>query len=166
MSEKFSESKSTGAHAQLSRLVGEWEGTTKTWFEPENVADESPVKGSIRLIMDGKFAIHEYDGHFADKSLHGLTIIGYDLNLKRFQSAWIDSFHNGTAIMFSEGERGNQDMSLLGGYTYITPELEQRWGWRSVIEVIHENELLLTAYNISPEGEASKATETRYQRVQ
>ena len=49
MDDKLENSKTHGAHAQLARLIGEWEGTTKVWFEPDKVADESPVSGSMRV---------------------------------------------------------------------------------------------------------------------
>lgn len=164
MGEKFQTSKASGVHHQLSRLTGEWEGTTKTWFEPDKVSDESPVVGTMRLILGGRFILHEYKGKFGDKPTEGLAIYGYHTGLQKIQSAWIDSFHNGTAIMFSEGSRGGTDLTMLGSYAYITPEMEQHWGWRTHIEIKSDKELLITAYNISPEGEAVKATETVYKK--
>ena len=164
MSEKFELSKTSGVHFQLSRLVGEWEGTSKTWFEPTVVADESPVRGSMRLVLDGRFILHEYTGSFAGKALEGITIFGYHLGLKKFQSAWIDSFHNDTALMFSEGSRNSEEFKVLGSYAYVTPEAEQHWGWRTELEILSDDELVITAYNISPAGEEAKATELRYTR--
>lgn len=165
MSEKFETSKSSGAHFQLSRLVGNWEGIAKTWFEPGEPKDASPVKGSMRLILGGRFILHEYEGSWGGKPLEGLAIYGYHLDLKKFQSAWVDSFHNGTAIMFSDGNRGDERWAMLGSYTWVTPEVEQHWGWRTEIEIVSDNEVVITAYNISPEGEEAKATEVVYKRV-
>ncbi|HEV3021313.1 MAG TPA: DUF1579 family protein, partial [Pirellulales bacterium] len=45
----------------LKSLVGSWEGTCRTWFEPGKLADESPVTGKIRPILDGRFFRHEYE---------------------------------------------------------------------------------------------------------
>jgi hypothetical protein len=109
--------------------------------------------------------MHEYSGSFGGKPLEGIAIYGYHLGLGKFQAIWLDSFHNGTAMMFSEGKRGSEDFDMLGGYTYVSPELEQNWGWRTEIELPANDELVITAYNISPEGLEQKATETIYKRL-
>ncbi len=44
---------SGGAHHRLGLLVGKWEGTSRTWFEPGELADESPIRGTIRTVLDG-----------------------------------------------------------------------------------------------------------------
>ncbi len=164
MSQKLNESKSNGPHFQLSRLVGEWKGTTKTWFDPSKLEDESPISGTMRLVLDDRFIMHEYQSSFGDKPLSGIAIFGYDLNTQKYQCAWMDTFHNGTAIMFSKGNKGDEGINVLGSYAYITPETEQHWGWRTQLEMISDSELVITAYNISPEGEESKATETNYRK--
>ena len=86
MSEKFQNSKNDGAHYRLSKLEGEWQGTARTWFEPDTVADESAIKGNIRVIMDGRFIIHEYKSSFGEKPLEGINIIGYNLSLNRLSN--------------------------------------------------------------------------------
>ncbi|MEQ1798334.1 MAG: DUF1579 domain-containing protein [Lacibacter sp.] len=164
MSEKLETSKQTGKHFLLNKLTGNWEGITKTWFEPDTIADESAISGTMRPILDGRFILHEYKGSFGGKALEGIAIFGYNLELEKFQCAWIDSFHNGSAIMFSEGVRKDPAFSMLGSYFYVTPEFEQKWGWRTEIDLVNDDEVKITAYNISPEGSESKATETVYTR--
>ncbi len=165
MSEDFENSRASGVHYQLSKLAGNWEGITKTWFEPDKLADESPMYGQMRTVLGGRFIMHEYTGSFGDKPFTGMAIFGYDFALQKFQGFWIDSFHTGTAMMFSNGNKGDQNLTVLGSYAYVTPEVEQHWGWRTSIEMVNDNEIIITAYNITPENEESKATETVYKRV-
>ena len=88
----------------LKSLVGSWEGTCQTWFQPGKLADESKVKGKISPILGGRFVRHEYEGTIQGKPRHGEETIGFNSMKKRFQISWFDDFHMNYAIMFSEGE--------------------------------------------------------------
>ncbi|WP_026630510.1 DUF1579 domain-containing protein [Dyadobacter alkalitolerans] len=160
---KFETSLESGVHNQLQSLIGTWKGTTKTWFEPGVVADESPMEGTIRPILGGRFVMHEYKGSLTDKPFEGIAIYGFDIQNNKLQSAWIDSFHMGTGIMLSSGAPQASGFSVLGSYG--GPEIPEPWGWRTVIELLDNDNLIITAYNISPEGQEDKATETIYKRV-
>lgn len=165
MSQKFKQSQIDGPHFQLTKLIGQWQGTTKTWFDPSKVEDESTITGTIKPILDGRFVMHEYESSFKGDPMTGIAIYGYHLDLQKYQAVWLDSFHNGVAMMFSEGKKEGQNIDVTGSYAYVTPETEQYWGWRTHIEVVSDSEIIISAFNITPEGIESRALETTYKRV-
>lgn len=160
----FEGSKHSGSpHHFLAQLVGAWVGTTKLWDEPDVLTDESPVQGSIQLILGGRFALYLYQGSVQGESQQGVYTFGYNTTLDRYEASWVDSFHNNTAIMFCVGNEKENGFFVLGNY--LDPNGGPDWNWRTEIELLDPDHLLITAYNISPEGGEAKATESRLTRV-
>ena len=161
-SKELAASKAAGVHCELSKLVGAWRGTSRVWFEPGKLGEEALIQGSIRAVLDGRFVLHEYHSQLMGQPQQGIAIIGYHLDEQRFQSAWIDSGHMGTAIMFATSEGIASGIGLIGHYG--DGGGGPPWGWRTEIELVSPDRLLITAYNISPAGEEAKATEIDYRR--
>ncbi len=155
--DKLAQSQSPGGpHHLLQQFIGDWQGVTKTWFQPGKLADESPISGSFRPVLEGGFVLLEYEGTHMDKPMTGMFLFGYNLQREKFEGCWIDTCHMGTGIMFCEGERTEQGFWLLSSYQ--SPE-GSPWGWRTELELVDSNQLGITMYNISPQGEEAKAVE-------
>ena len=150
-------------HHFFAQLVGGWIGTTKLWVEPEVLTDESPVQGSIHLVLEGRFAIYLYQGSIEGEPQHGMFIFGYNTTLDRYEASWVDSFHNNTAIMFCVGAPKENGFFVLGQYP--DPTGGPDWSWRTEVELEDKDHLTIMAYNIDPEGGEAKAAETKLTRV-
>lgn len=160
---KFQDSLKEGHHKKFADMCGNWEGTSRTWFEPGILADESPVEGKIYQALGGLFVIHEYTASLQGKEHSGIMIIGASFPEEKFQNAWIDSFHNGTSILFSEGAMESDIYSVGGTYAAGSPDV--RWGWRTTLEQPDADTLVMTMYNIPPGEQEAKAVEFTYFRV-
>jgi hypothetical protein len=151
-----------GRHHALQRLAGEWEGTARVWFEPGKLGDEAPIRGSIRVVLGGRFVVHEYATTFMGTPNEGIAIIGWHIDAGRYEMAWVDAGHNGSAIMFSEGGHAAAGIAVLG--SYFATDGSAAWGWRTTIETPADDRLLITAWNVSPDGDEARATEIEYRR--
>lgn len=153
-----------GGHMTLAGMAGAWQGTTRVWFEPDKpAAMEARQGGTLRSVLGGRFLLHEYRYGEGEQAGEGIALYGLHLDENAYEAAWVDSFHTGSAIMFSTASADDSRFKALGSYG--DGQGGARWGWRTEIAQPSTDELVITMFNIAPDGGESRALETRYERV-
>jgi hypothetical protein len=158
--------KLTEVHERLGVMAGEWEGQTKTWFNPSAKPDESPWRVSVRPLLGGGFLEQTHEGRLGDRTFYGHVIYGYNSYSRRITAAWIDSFHTGDAMMISEGDvpaSASDLLNVVGAYT--DRDSGEIWRWRTIAQMPDSDRLILLAFDISPAGQEDRALETHLTRV-
>lgn len=162
--EAFEASLANGAHHRLAQMAGDWEGTFRLWFQPDELACEAAQRGRIRSVLGGRFLLHEYESSFNDEPIEGIALYGHHLDDNEWQAAWAESFGTGTQLMLCTGRGDDPRLAVLGSYG--DGQEGPRWGWRTQLEQPDPDTLIITMTNISPTGEETKAVETRYRRIE
>lgn len=160
----FERSLQSGGHQALAAMAGDWQGTTRVWFEPDKPpAMEVAQSGSLRSVLGGRFLMHEYRYGEGDQAGEGIAFYGLHLDENAYEAAWIDTFHTGTSILFSTAADDGGGFKALGSYG--DGQGGPRWGWRTEIAQPSADELVIAMFNITPDGQEMKGVETRYSRV-
>lgn len=148
-------------HELLQTFVGRWGGPTQLWLDPEKPPEETLTELDAESVLGGRWLRLSYRGVAFGKPHAGQMLLGFHKDESQLELAWIDSSHTGTSIMLSRGKPTAVGVvDVLGSYAGG----EERWGWRTVLHCPSPGELVIEAFNISPQGLEERAIQSRLTR--
>ena len=143
----------------LQHAPGTWEGTYQLWFDPAGEPQTtSPTGATVSLELDGNGLLLRYDWSFGDDAHTGLAVLSRAGD--GLQMGWSDTFHYSAGVMHCAAGGGSAT-SMLGSYEAAGAT----WGWRTQVDMAGPDELTITAWNVTPDGEEGIATRASYRRV-
>lgn len=145
-------------HAELAKQVGEWDADCEM-FMPGMPVEKSKGSAKLTMVMGGRFLCEEFKGTMMGQPFEGLMLLGYDNNLKRYDSMWIDSMGTGMMVTHSQGE----DPAELSGSFYC-PLVKKEVTARLVTKTISNDEHVFEMHSPGPDGKEALMMRITYHR--
>lgn len=149
-------------HEHLRPLVGTWSAATKVYRTPD--APPQQLTGAMRtdLLLGGRFLHSTYSGDAREHPFSGISILGYNTIVRRYEGVWIDNLS--TSAMFSTG-----GADAAGRVITMTSELPDPAAGRvrrvrSVTTIVSNDANTYEMYELMPDGAVRKTLEVAYTR--
>jgi Protein of unknown function (DUF1579) len=146
---------------KLKSSVGNYKGTNRLYYPPENPPDETPSNLNLTAILNGKFIRIDYNWSYQNAPQEGSMLIGFEPDEKLVTIHWIDTWHMSNKVLALQGlAESDGSINVLGSYP-APPDSD--WGWRIVITPADKS-LNISMFNISPQGDEYPAVEASYNK--
>lgn len=150
-------------HKHLEQLVGEWEGVTKWWMEPNGPASESATTCSSRMVMDGRYLSSHYTGVVMGMPFQGVGTWGYNNTTGKYESTWIDNM--GTMTMYMTGACSDDGKTFTMESRFIDPMTKQDTYMKEICTILGPDAYQLQMFGPGPDGNEFMMMEMTYHRV-
>jgi hypothetical protein len=148
--------------SKLKSAAGNYKGTNRLHYPPENPPDESRSNLNLTSILNGKFVRIDYSWSYKNERQEGSMLIGFVPKENLVTMHWIDTWHMSNKVLVLQGTvESDGSINVFGSYP-APPDPD--WGWRIVIKPADET-LNISMFNISPKGEEEPAVEASYNRI-
>jgi len=147
-------------HKKLEPMIGEWTYKASFIMAPDQPAMEMNGAATRKWIMDGRFMQDDSTG--VGIPFKGLGINGYDNQLKKYVSAWVDSMT--TSIGYSIGEVDAAGKTFTYHREEYSPIYGQRVKARDVIKIMDNDHHEMEFYTIPPSGKEMRSGTIKFTR--
>lgn len=103
-------------HKLFAGLAGSWTTSAKEWMEPGKPPMESAGMAENKMLLDGRFLYHEYNGQMMGQPYSGVGIYSYDNMTKKYVTVWMDSMGTGIFMMEGTASPDGKTITLKGSH--------------------------------------------------
>lgn len=153
------------APKSIHEAKGLWKGKSSLnlpFLPPGKQVSESQSSLHIGTDEHNTFATITYNWHYEGKRQEGTILLAASEHGKAVELAWVDSWHQSSAVLHLVGEVSDSGhIKAKGSY----PAGKEVWGW--TIAFHHDgDELAVEMENVTPSGEAVWAVKATYTKDQ
>ena len=148
-------------HAEMAKMVGEFNMTVKSYMEPGGEPDVTTGTASRKMIMGGRYLEETVTGTVMGEPFEGRGLTGYNNVTGKWWGIWLDNMSTG--ISLSDGEWDfEKGVGVFYG-DYINPLTKEIEETRGLVTQLDGGDELMEMFMITPTGEY-KSMEILYER--
>ena len=145
-------------HAELAKQVGEWDADCEHYM-PGMPVEKSKGSAKVAMTMGGRYLREEFKGTVMGQPFDGIMLLGYDNNLNRYDSMWIDSM--GTGMMVTHSKTDSPD-ELTGNF--YCPMVQKEVTARLITKTVSNDEHVFEMHSPGPDGKEALMMRITYHR--
>ena len=149
-------------HSLLDPLIGKWKVQVKYWADASTPPEITSGTSEIKWIFGQRFVQEIYRGKSSGKPYQGLGLMGYDPQLAKFISIWIDSLSTG--VMISEGTSDQAGKSFTFKTQFQHPSTGEKKELISELRLVNPSQHVFELFEILPDGKRFKTVEMIYSK--
>ena len=150
-------------HAHLKQLVGTFDVDMETVMAPGAPPQKSKGVSKSEMVLGGRYLHGSYKGEMMGMPFEGNSLMGYDLQKKKYFNAWVDSM--GTGIMVFEGTCDGAGKAFTFTGEYDDPITKAHTKIRHVTKIVSPEKYTFEWFETGPDGKERKTMSATYTRV-
>jgi hypothetical protein len=161
----WKEASSVGAaHDVFKPMAGKWKYVSKFWQSPEAKPEESTGTSTLKLVLGGRFLMHETKGKAMGQPFEGIGFTGYNNVSKVYETTWLDNMT--TATMHGTGSFDAASKTLTDTGEFACPMRNNKvLKYRAEWKTIDANNMSYSMYMPDESGKEFKSMEMLFKRA-
>ena len=100
-------------HAELKKMVGNWEINMKCWQDPSQPPEETTGTSKIEMIFGDRQLVEHFSGSMMGQPYEGMGIMGFNTSTGEYEHVWMDGMNTGK--MWSHGKKAaDGTLTMMG----------------------------------------------------
>ncbi len=141
-------------HAALKKMVGKFTAEVSMKMTADGPDITSKGTETNEMILGDRYLKSDYTGDMMGQVFHGLNIVGYDNQKKKYVSIWLDDMSTGP--MLAEGTSAADGKASNYAGEMICPANGQMMAFRQIVTITDDDHYQFEMFSKDPKEPAGK----------
>lgn len=150
-------------HAHLKQMAGTFDVEMDMVMAPGAPPQKTKGVQKSQMMLDGRYLHGDYTGDMMGMPFHGMSLMGYDNQKKRYFSAWVDSMSTGLIVFEGTCDEAGKVFTFTGDYDDAMTSRHLKV--RTVSKFVSPDQYTFEWFETGPEGKEARTMYATYTRA-